>query len=415
MGSFSRYSHDSNGVTVMIPTAGLLLVLFKCGFAQPVSTCAPQPQIDALRAEVAELKARLATLETVAARYTALEARPAGNLDWVNERKLLMDRDEDEGRGEDSERVKQALLDDPAERFPDGFNQHAWEHHLASSTPAPFTSNTTVEEWPAGIDCRSSQVVVPAEQLLLEKFDERVAIRAAQLLDQCGFVYLDNMFEPSQVQTLWSAFKRFKNTSDAADFKYPVQGEGREEHMLPFASPYNDSYIHDSRLIRIMSEFLRGPFKMELQTIINSKTGSGNQRWHQGWRYLFHPEERLPPYAAVVTMPLVPLSEDMGPTQICPGKKLRFYRGWSCPEGALAASSTLGTVIIFDYKTLHRGPANTASIDRPMLSLVYSRSFFMNGEAIVNRGVPLVQTLHQRRYWESYFWHPEVKDAQMMV
>ena len=74
--------------------------------------------------------------------------------------------------------------------------------------------------------------------------------------------------------------------------------------------------------------------------------------------------------------------------------------------GHVAASTTQGTVIIFDYKTLHRGPANTAANDRPMLSLVYSRSFFLNGEAIVNRAVPLLQTLHQRRYWESYFWHP---------
>eukprot|EP00656_Telonema_subtile_P057348 TRINITY_DN9406_c0_g1_i3.p1 TRINITY_DN9406_c0_g1~~TRINITY_DN9406_c0_g1_i3.p1 ORF type:complete len:194 (+),score=33.72 TRINITY_DN9406_c0_g1_i3:144-725(+) len=179
-------------------------------------------------------------------------------------------------------------------------------------------------------------------------------------------------------------------------------------------SPFNDTYIHDTRLIRILQLFLRGAFKMELQTVINSKPGSQHQRWHQGWRYLFHPEERLPPYAAVVTIPLVDLSEEMGPTEICPGKKLRFYRGWSCPEGSVAASSTMGTVAIFDYKTLHRGPANTASSDRPMVSLVFSRSFFLNGEAIVNRAIPMVQTLHQRRYWESYFWHPE-KEAQSKV
>eukprot|EP00658_Telonema_sp_P-2_P005488 TRINITY_DN12049_c0_g2_i5.p2 TRINITY_DN12049_c0_g2~~TRINITY_DN12049_c0_g2_i5.p2 ORF type:complete len:134 (+),score=30.77 TRINITY_DN12049_c0_g2_i5:413-814(+) len=121
--------------------------------------------------------------------------------------------------------------------------------------------------------------------------------------------------------------------------------------MLPFQSPFNDSYVHDTRLLQILNKFLRGSFKMELQTIINSKAGSGNQRWHQGWRYLFHPEERLPPYAAVVTLPLTTVTDLMGPTEICPGKKLRFYRGWSCPEGPVAASSTLGTVAVFDYKT----------------------------------------------------------------
>ena len=45
--------------------------------------------------------------------------------------------------------------------------------------------------------------------------------------------------------------------------------------------------------------FSHEQFKMELMTVITSPPGSGDQRWHQGWRYLFHPDERLPPFAAV--------------------------------------------------------------------------------------------------------------------
>jgi hypothetical protein len=47
--------------------------------------------------------------------------------------------------------------------------------------------------------------------------------------------------------------------------------------------------------------FLRADFKLELMTVIESPPGSGDQRWHQGWRYLFHEAERLPPYSVVVT------------------------------------------------------------------------------------------------------------------
>ena len=43
---------------------------------------------------------------------------------------------------------------------------------------------------------------------------------------------------------------------------------------------------------------------MELMTVITSPPGSKHQRWHQGWRYLFHPDERLPPFAVVVALPL---------------------------------------------------------------------------------------------------------------
>jgi len=71
---------------------------------------------------------------------------------------------------------------------------------------------------------------------------------------------------------------------------------------------------------------------MELQTVINSPPGSGNQRWHQGWRYLWHEEERTPPYTVVVGIPLSDVTLDMGPTQFCPRKKLRLYHGWHCPD-----------------------------------------------------------------------------------
>jgi len=34
-------------------------------------------------------------------------------------------------------------------------------------------------------------------------------------------------------------------------------------------------------------------------TVITSPPGSKDQRWHQGWRQLFHPQEITPPYALV--------------------------------------------------------------------------------------------------------------------
>ena len=71
------------------------------------------------------------------------------------------------------------------------------------------------------------------------------------------------------------------------------QGTGRIEHMLPFAPPFNDSTVYaDPRLLTLIGDFLGEMFKMELQTVITSPAGSSHQRWHQGWRYLFHPDER---------------------------------------------------------------------------------------------------------------------------
>jgi ectoine hydroxylase-related dioxygenase (phytanoyl-CoA dioxygenase family) len=117
----------------------------------------------------------------------------------------------------------------------------------------------------------------------------------------------------------------------------------------------------------------------------------------------------------VVALPLGDVSHEMGPTEMCPGYKRRFYHGWRCHERSIRLASTAGTVVIFDYKTLHRGPANEAADERPMVSMVFSKMFFLNAEAVINRGISLVQTLHQRRYWEQWTWHPRTVDEQFVV
>ena len=269
-------------------------------------------------------------------------------------------------------------------------------------------------------------------ELSVPELSEATRARARRSLRECGFVYLDNFLSRAKVQAVREAYEAFKRTAAAKDFVYPCQGEGRIEHMLPFAPPFNDSTVYaDRRLLTLLGDYLGDGFKMELMTVINSPPGTGHQRWHQGWRYapsrrslllpapmvptvhdvalrpsrprryLFHPDERLPPYAVVVALPLSDVAPEQGPTEMCPGKKRRLYYGWRCTAQAMRMGSSAGTVVIFDYKTLHRGPANEhATEQRPMVSMVFSRLFFMNTEALVNRGISLLATLHMRRYIE---------------
>ena len=50
-----------------------------------------------------------------------------------------------------------------------------------------------------------------------------------------------------------------------------------------------------------------------------------------------------------------------------------------------------------------------------MISWVFSRHWFVNAEAFVNRGISLAMTLHIRRYWEQWFWHPNSREHQFAV
>lgn len=282
-----------------------------------------------------------------------------------------------------------------------------WEEHLNITTPLQWQKGRT--QTASGIDC-SVDVVISNKELSEDNWNNGSALgRAVERLHECGVVYLDNLFERHFVDTLREFYDNFVKTSQAKDFRYPCQGEGRIEHMMPFSPPFNTSHtapFGDRRLREIISKFLGPPFKLELMTVINSRPGSGNQRWHQGWRYLFHEAERLPPYAVVVTVPLDDVTIDMGGTQFCPRKKMRFYHGWRCDDEYVQAATTKGTVVVFDYKTLHRGPGNLGRRDRPMISMVFSKSFFFNTEAYVNRGISNLASLHQKRYMEQWYWHP---------
>ena len=283
-----------------------------------------------------------------------------------------------------------------------------WKAHLDRTTPLAFQGKES------RINCSSAADVAVNAAVNWSAAKEQ---RAVELLIECGFVQLSGFFDRAFLTEWRAAFERFQDTDPEAPlFRYPVQGKGRSEYLLPFREPFNSSRLYsDERMHNVLAGLFLSRFKLELQTVITSHAGSGNQRWHQGFQFLFHPEERLPPFAVVVAVPLVDVSLAMGPTHICPRKTLRFYQGYACPASETAFESRLGDVVIFNYKTLHRGPANRSPEDRPMISLVFSKLFFLNQEAVTNRAVPLLQTLTQRRYWEQFFVHPEKNEEMWRV
>ena len=373
-----------------------------------------QRHISTLEAHLAALGVREVDARRKLQFYAELE-HGVGNPPWQTELHAARTaRDEHEA----SDAFVDALFADER-HFPHGHNTSSWELHLRENTPAAFYSDPASLPEAGPPRCLEMNTVVVAESALHApgglSAETRAAAKAA--LTDCGYVVLDNMYRRRQVDELRDAYEALKAGPDGPLFRYPVQGAGRVEHLLPFRPPFNESaaLYADPRLLTILYDFLGEHVKLELMTVINSPPGSGDQRWHQGWRYLFHPEERLPPYAVVVTLPLTDVSIEMGPTEICPGKKLRLYHGWRCNQYMVKMATTQGTMSIFDYKTLHRGPGNVASVDRPMVSMVFSKAFFLNAEAVVNRGIPLVQTLHQRRYWEQFYWHPETAVEQFRV
>eukprot|EP00940_MAST-03C_sp_MAST-3C-sp2_P002802 g2802.t1 len=275
----------------------------------------------------------------------------------------------------------------------------ATHHKEMTDAASMYSSDDSIERLEES-DMQS--VCNRAETVVIQRDDFRkdatdASRRAVSALRDCGFVYLDGLYDPQTIESWKRAYDAFEASDRSTHWRYPCQGAGRRELMLPFESPFNDTDIYGNRHLRaVLAHAFKGTYKMELQTVITSQTGSGNQRWHQGWRYLFDSEEgKQPlPYAIIVGVVLGNLTAEQGPTEFCAGYNRRFYDGLRCPEKPVAAAMTVGGAYLFDYSVLHRGPGNHDPFgrERPVLMLAFSRNWFFNGGALVNRGRPLIQT-----------------------
>jgi len=177
-----------------------------------------------------------------------------------------------------------------------------WTTHLNHHTPKAWQQPPPPPPPPLGQDLLDQDLL---DQDLLDCYHDTVIShhdlthmpphllvqRASLLLRECGVVYLDNLYSTQFVDHLFASYTRFlRNTSYAKLFRYPCQGQGRVEHMMPFEPPFNTTpsllqapYSHPL-LLSIVERFLQNPYKLELMTVIDSRANSSNQRWHQGWR-----------------------------------------------------------------------------------------------------------------------------------
>ena len=77
------------------------------------------------------------------------------------------------------------------------------------------------------------------------------------------------------------------------------------------------------------------------------------------------------------------MSADLGPTEFypgthrrdCPSQDYRACETGDC-EGVAFTSAEAGDAVMFDYRVLHRGGANSTTRQRPLLYFTYARPWF---------------------------------------
>lgn len=154
------------------------------------------------------------------------------------------------------------------------------------------------------------------------------------------------------------------------------------------SAPYSFmSMILDPLTLQVLDDIFGGREAYQLldQSIILALPGTEDQAWHADGSHLCL-KTHQPCHCLNVFIPLIDITHDLGPTEFRPGshvytrdlarmmllaKVKKTLREPQCP------ALETGDVVLFDYRVLHRGRANTsADVIRPVLVLTYAKKGF---------------------------------------
>jgi hypothetical protein len=169
-------------------------------------------------------------------------------------------------------------------------------------------------------------------------------------------------------------------------------GEGRYDITLRMTGAFGRAAVFANPLLTDFLYPLLGP-DMHLSnfTAVVSHPGAKLQHAHRDCAHLF-PEPgigpSLPVYAVNVAVPLIDVDLETGPTGVWLGSH-RSPQTASVQNKAMKASSLQrGDCLLLDYRTLHAGMPNLSRQPRPIVYMVYARSWFFDDVNHIKR-IPL--------------------------
>ena len=116
-------------------------------------------------------------------------------------------------------------------------------------------------------------------------------------------------------------------------------------------------------------------WSLSMSGVILNAPGSENQSWHRDGGHLF-PGRDLPPHALVVFIPLVPFTEENGPTHFKPGSHKQEHKPDAMSIDPVTLWPDVGSVTIWDYRLLHRGRENVSAVARPAVYFSVTKPWF---------------------------------------
>lgn len=162
-------------------------------------------------------------------------------------------------------------------------------------------------------------------------------------------------------------YRRFQ--SDPLRAQVPIAIDGPAANPAFFAPPSVTALAR-----KLMGEDL---IIGEMGVVI-SHAGAGPQEIHRDSHFLFggiDMEMDLPPFAMTLLVPLLDVTEGMGPTEFWPGTHLNRDETADGPPQRAVVNA--GSVTFIDSRVLHRGGANVTGPVRPTAYFSFHRPWYV--------------------------------------
>jgi NAD(P)-dependent dehydrogenase (short-subunit alcohol dehydrogenase family) len=240
-----------------------------------------------------------------------------------------------------------------------------------------------------------SVVHISAQERARGGLNPAAAQAAAQALATQGYVVLRGVFAPEAVDALYREWVARYGTIDLAAMDAesrreppnPItrRGPARFETVVSMTGAFGrPELLANSLLMNFLAPLLGGEdMRLGSVTVVASYPGAGAQQPHRDCVQLFSEFAelggRLPMHAVNVSVPLIDIGIDTGPTELWPGTH-RLPANIPAPAnvGRLSFPFQRGDCVLIDFRTFHAGLPNRSTQVRPILYLQYSRSWFLD-------------------------------------
>jgi Phytanoyl-CoA dioxygenase (PhyH) len=235
-------------------------------------------------------------------------------------------------------------------------------------------------------------VVVSESERLNGCLSEASAQAAHGAFREHGCVLLRGVFDADSIDILYREYHEQFGVYDgeqmAAQAEQPAPnpvawvGEGRYDILPHMGGVFGHPQLFANPLLYgLLHPLLGQHVRVSGLTVVVSYPGAEKQHTHRDHPLLFDDPDvaqNIPPYAVNVSIPLIDVDHETGPTGIWLGSHRWLDESRAVPESMTVVPFQRGDCVLLDYRTLHAGLPNRSTVARPIAYIVYTRTWFFD-------------------------------------